>query len=124
MTTSPKSDPIQWLRELEQAATKAQDLKVSRYDHGGGRVYTDDAQNGRHLVADFYSLPDRELWIAARNLLPVLVDVLEMTSHEHDVQDNWEACPSCATIERAVAARRSLVMSRFLVLRRPRLMPG
>lgn len=51
--------------------------------------------------------PGPHLLATLRNIAPALVDVLEMTSHEHDVLDNWEACPSCATIERAVAAIRA-----------------
>lgn len=35
-------------------------LKISRYDHGGGRIYFDGGQN-RELVADLYHEEDREL---------------------------------------------------------------
>lgn len=35
-------------------------LKISRYDHGGGRIYFDDGEH-RELVADAYGEADREL---------------------------------------------------------------
>ena len=55
---------------LLKKATAPERHKVSRYDHGGGRVYIDGdgpKYEGRELIADFYDEAEREAWIALRN---------------------------------------------------------
>lgn len=68
-----RPDPIARLRELLAAGTTAP-FTVRRYQHGGGRV--SDASD-RFLVADLYSEPNRELWIAAVQHLPWLLDEID-----------------------------------------------
>jgi hypothetical protein len=49
------------MRELEEAFAKTTKGKitVSRYEHGGGRMFVDDGKN-RDLIADTYNEGDRE----------------------------------------------------------------
>lgn len=42
-----KSDPI-------DAADHIQRAKITRYDHGGGRMWFEGKDGTRHLIADFY----------------------------------------------------------------------
>lgn len=60
------------LERLEKAATPAGELHVLRYDHGGGRAFAESA-DARTLVADFFDVENRELFLAARNALPALI---------------------------------------------------
>lgn len=52
-------------------------LTLTRYEHGGGRLYKEEP---RTLVADFYDEPDRELFYAMRAKLPALLAVVEAAS--------------------------------------------
>lgn len=54
------------LARIEEAAGKANSLpmKVNRYDHGGGRFWT-ELDGKRNLIADFYEEGDREYYLAA-----------------------------------------------------------
>lgn len=67
---------LEKLKALCEDATPGP-FKVARYDHGGARVYTEDMNQNRELVADFFNEADRECWIAARTAVPELIARIE-----------------------------------------------
>jgi hypothetical protein len=62
------------LRELEQKATPIASITIHRYEHGGGRLFTEQP---RSLVADFYHEADREFYIATRTHMAALLAELD-----------------------------------------------
>ncbi len=75
------TDKITQLRDLLSKATPLP-LGIKRYNGGGGRLFSPD----RHgLVADFYEESDRELFLAMRNALHALLDVVEAAKHEREI---------------------------------------
>lgn len=66
------------IKERAERATKADDLTLTRYDHGGGRMFVvggPDAE--RRLVADFFDEPDREFYANSPKDIPALVAEVE-----------------------------------------------
>lgn len=49
-------------------------LELIRYAHGGGRLYREEP---RDLIADFYDVPNRELYYRAPELLRALADEVD-----------------------------------------------
>ena len=95
------------LRALLAEATPGP-YAVSRYRHGGGRV--SDEATGRVLIADLYNEADRELWIAAVNALPALLDVLDAARDTHRIRHGGSVneaarCtgPGCSRLRDALA---------------------
>ena len=64
------------LERMEREATPLP-LTITRYEHGGGRLFQEPPPDGRscfHLVADFYGDGgDREFFVALRNAAPYLL---------------------------------------------------
>lgn len=85
------------------AATSGTDANLTRYDHGGGRMWVDQPGEGRELIADFYNEPDREFLYhahddvesliaslrAARKALKDLVDQLDVVHNSPEYIGVW-----------------------------------
>jgi len=94
-------DNLERLRALEAKATPASAISHYRYVHGGGRHYVEGVERecDRKLVFDSYHEEDREWLIAARNALPLLLDVAEAAVVLHGTpmgpeprpESEWEA---------------------------------
>jgi hypothetical protein len=69
---------------LEGISWKPNDehLKLSRYDHGGGRLFRDGPSGERQLIADFYHEADREFYNAAPRLLTAALGLIEQQQEE------------------------------------------
>lgn len=66
------------LRILDGKATPGP-LILIKYEHGGGRLYKEEP---RQLIADFFDAENREVFVAARNALPGLLDELDTKDAE------------------------------------------
>jgi hypothetical protein len=64
------------LRDLASKAIRVEDLDLTRYTHGGGRLAVTKPGKPRELVADFYSEHDRELFMALRLSVDIIVEEL------------------------------------------------
>lgn len=45
---------------MREPKREVKNLQISRYDHGGSRIYLEDADGNRKLLADTYQIEDRE----------------------------------------------------------------
>lgn len=71
-----------WTQARELLANAAHGpLELIRYEHGGGRLYREEP---RDLIADFYDVPNRELYYRAPELLNALADEVERLREELD----------------------------------------
>ena len=80
-------------------------LILTRYAHGGGRLYKDDP---RTLVADFYHEGDREAimalmsaWPALRGIVMAAQDLADATGHERATRFQ-DLCSSIVGLEVAL----------------------
>lgn len=83
------------LRELERRATPFDALVISRYPHGGGRLFLDGQSGERELIADFYDETHREQYIALRthaaSLLEAAVENESLRVRVHDLKSGNDA---------------------------------
>lgn len=63
-------------RRLLEKMTPLANARMVRYDHGGGRLATFDAEK-RELIADFYNEGDREFYYWFANNAAALLDAAE-----------------------------------------------
>lgn len=76
---------LEAIRERVEKATPADNLTLTRYEHGGGRLFVDldiGTPEGRDLVADFYEEDDREFYFAARTDIPLLLSHIDALAAE------------------------------------------
>jgi len=64
MPTELTAEQLDAIRARHEAATPNDDMKRDRYDHGGGRMYSEN-DKGRNLVLDAYQRCDREFYFNA-----------------------------------------------------------
>ena len=86
------------LSRLCESATPFGNEKFMRCVHGA-RIYTEDSAGNRDLIADFYSVNNREFYFAARAAMPELIAELREAQAGKAGCEEIDNAPLCGLCE-------------------------
>jgi hypothetical protein len=97
MTNPLPAAEIEALEALLAKATPLENATLTRYEHGGGRLFVEGVPpkyEGRDLIADFYDEGNREAYYALMRAAPALLAALRASEREREALEKrpigWE----------------------------------